>query len=113
MSFRGSTAVVGTGSTGYYKRGTSPLTSAQLILTAILRACEDAGADPRSIDGFVSYGGDSSEGLAIGAALGVREVRWSTEVWAAGRRYRRRCQLRRRRRLQRSGRLRRGLPRPV
>ncbi len=44
MSFRGSTAVVGTGSTGYYKRGTSPLTSAQLILTAILRACEDAGA---------------------------------------------------------------------
>ncbi|MCX2711989.1 thiolase C-terminal domain-containing protein [Mycolicibacterium sp. J2] len=84
MSFRGSTAVVGVGSTGYYKRGTSPLTSAQLVLTAILRACEDAGADPRTIDGFVSYGGDSSEGLAVGAALGVHEVRWSTEVWGGG-----------------------------
>ncbi len=81
---RGSTAVVGVGATDYYKRGTSPLSSAQLVLQAILRACEDAGADPRSIDGFVSYAGDSSEGLAIGAALGVREVRWSTQVWGGG-----------------------------
>jgi acetyl-CoA acetyltransferase len=82
--FRGATAVVGVGATEYLKRGTSELTSAQLVLQAILRACDDAGADPRSIDGFVSYGGDSSEGLAIGAALGVREVRWSTHVWGGG-----------------------------
>ena len=54
------------------------------MLQAILSACADAGADPRSIDGFVSYAGDSSEGLAIGAALGVREVRWSTQVWGGG-----------------------------
>lgn len=60
------------------------MSSAQLVLQAILRACEDAGADPRSIDGFVSYSHDSSEGLAIGAALGVREIRWSTEVWGGG-----------------------------
>jgi hypothetical protein len=82
--FRGSTAVVGVGATDYYKRGTSPLSSAQLVLQAILRACDDAGADPRAIDGFVSYAGDSSEGLAIGAALGVHEVRWSTQVWGGG-----------------------------
>jgi acetyl-CoA acetyltransferase len=82
--FRASTAVVGVGATDYYKRGTSPLSSAQLVLQAILRACDDAGADPRAIDGFVSYAGDSSEGLAIGAALGVREVRWSTQVWGGG-----------------------------
>jgi len=82
--FRGSTAVVGVGTTDYYKRGTSPLSSAQLVLQAILRACDDAGADPRSIDGFVSYAGDSSEGLAIAAALGVREVRWCSEVWGGG-----------------------------
>ncbi|BDB44079.1 MULTISPECIES: thiolase C-terminal domain-containing protein [Mycobacterium] len=82
--FRGSTAVVGVGSTDYYKRGTSPLSSAQLVLQAILRACDDAGADPRAVDGFVSYAGDSSEGLAIGAALGVHEVRWSTQVWGGG-----------------------------
>lgn len=82
--FRASTAVVGVGSTDYYKRGTSPLSSAQLVLQAILRACDDAGADPRAIDGFVSYAGDSSEGLAIGAALGVDEMRWSTQVWGGG-----------------------------
>jgi acetyl-CoA acetyltransferase len=82
--FRGSTAVVGVGATDYFKRGTSPLSSAQLVLQAILAACDDAGANPRSIDGFVSYAGDSSEGLAIGAALGVHEVRWSTQVWGGG-----------------------------
>ncbi len=82
--FRGATAVVGVGATDYFKRGTSEMSSAQLVLQAILRACDDAGADPRSIDGFVSYAGDSSEGLAVGAALGVREVRWSTEVWGGG-----------------------------
>jgi len=82
--FRGATAVVGVGATNYLKRGTSELSSAQLVLQAILSACADAGADPRSIDGFVSYAGDSSEGLAIGAALGVREVRWSTQVWGGG-----------------------------
>lgn len=82
--FRGSTAVVGVGATDYVKRGTATLSTAKLVLTAILAACEDAGADPRAIDGFVSYGGDSSEGLAIAAALGVHEVRWSTEIWGGG-----------------------------
>ena len=82
--FRGSTAVVGIGTTGYLRRGTSEQSSAQLVLRAILDACADAGADPRRIDGFVSYGGDSSEGLALGAALGVDEVRWSTEVSGGG-----------------------------
>lgn len=82
--FRGATAVVGVGVTDYFRRGTSPLSSAQLVLRAILAACADAGADPRAIDGFVSYAGDSSEGIAIGAALGVREVRWSTQVWGGG-----------------------------
>jgi len=83
-TFRGATAVVGVGATEYYKRGTSPFSSAQLVLQAILQACDDAGADPRSIDGFVSYASDSSEGLVLGGALGVREVRWSTQVWGGG-----------------------------
>lgn len=82
--FRGATAVVGVGATEYFKRGTSPLSSAHLVLQAILDACNDAGADPRSVDGFVSYAEDSSEGLATGAALGVREVRWSTQIWGGG-----------------------------
>ncbi|BBY79762.1 transporter [Mycolicibacterium pulveris] len=82
--FRGATAVVGAAATEYLRRGTSERTSAQLVLQAILAACADAGCDPRSIDGFVSYSEDSSEGLAIGAALGVHEVRWSTQIWGGG-----------------------------
>ncbi len=82
--FRGATSVVGVGTTEYYKRGTSPLGSSQLVAQAILRACEDAGADPRSVDGFVSYGDDETEGTAMAAALGIRELRWSTMVWGGG-----------------------------
>ena len=81
---RGATAVVGVGETEFFRRGTSTLSSAQLVLRAILNACEDAACDPRDIDGFISYGGDSSEGLALGAALGVHEVRWSSQVWGGG-----------------------------
>ncbi|MGV0739724.1 transporter [Mycobacterium syngnathidarum] len=82
--FRGATAVVGIGSTDCERRGSSALSSAQLVLQAILRACEDAGADPRSIDGFCSFASDANEGLAIAAALGVNEVRWSSQVWGGG-----------------------------
>src|SRR5204863_496038 len=53
-------------------------------LEAILAACADAGLDPHDVDGFVSYANDLNEGLAVGAALGVREVRWSTMVWGGG-----------------------------
>jgi acetyl-CoA acetyltransferase len=94
--FHGATAVVGVGATDYFKRGTSPLSSAQLVLQAILAACDDAGADPRSVHGFVSYAGDSSEGLELAAALGVNEVRWSTQILGGG--------------VQRAGRLRGRLP---
>jgi hypothetical protein len=43
-----------------------------------------AGLDAHDVDGFVSYANDLSEGLAVGAALGVREIRWSTMVWGGG-----------------------------
>lgn len=77
-------AIAGIGSTPYYKRGTSPFNATTLILQAALAACDDAGISPRAIDGFVSYANDQNEGLAIGAALGVDEIRWSTLVWGGG-----------------------------
>jgi acetyl-CoA acetyltransferase len=83
-SLRGGAAVTGIGCTPYYKRGTSPHSALRLILEAILAACADAGLDAHEVDGFVSYANDLNEGLAIGAALGVREVRWSTMVWGGG-----------------------------
>jgi acetyl-CoA acetyltransferase len=83
-SIRGRTAVVGVANTRYHKRGRSGRSSTQLTLEAVLAAADDAGIDVRDIDGFVSYANDLSEGLALGAALGVKELRWSTMVWGGG-----------------------------
>ena len=83
-SLRGGAAVVGIGNTPFYKRGTSPDSSLRLILRACLAACTDAGVDPRQVDGVVSYANDLNEGLTVAAALGVREVRWSSMVWGGG-----------------------------
>jgi len=84
LTLRGAAAVAGIGSTPYYKRGTSPHSALRLTLEAILAACADAGIDAHQVDGFVSYANDLNEGLAVGAALGVREIRWSTMVWGGG-----------------------------
>jgi acetyl-CoA acetyltransferase len=83
-TLRGKAAVVGIGSTPYLKRGTSENSALTLILQAILAACADAGVDPHEVDGFCSYANDRTEGLLVGGALGVREVRWSTMVWGGG-----------------------------
>lgn len=81
---RGAAAVVGIGHTAYHRRGTAPRTSLELTCEAILAAAADAGVDAHDIDGFSSYANDGNEGLAVGAALGVREIRWSTLVWGGG-----------------------------
>ncbi|WP_245481232.1 hypothetical protein [Bradyrhizobium sp. LVM 105] len=52
-------------------------------LKAILAACEDAGIDPREIDGFASYGDDRSEASHLAAALGIRQLRAATMQWGA------------------------------
>lgn len=83
-TLRGQAAVVGIGSTPYRKRGTSEHSALELILQAVLAACADAGVDPRDIDGFASYANDRTEGLVVGASLGVREIRWANMVWGGG-----------------------------
>jgi acetyl-CoA acetyltransferase len=77
-------AVAGLGETGYYKRGTAPQGSMGLCVRAVLAACEDAGIDPRDVDGIVSYGDDHNEGPDVALALGLRELRWSSIVWGGG-----------------------------
>jgi acetyl-CoA acetyltransferase len=83
-AFRGRVAAVGIGTTPYYKRGTSPDAERKLVLKAIVAACEDAGIDPRDIDGFSSYGADVNEGPRLSHGLGTREIRWSTLIWGGG-----------------------------
>lgn len=84
MTIRGRTAIVGVGQTPYYKRGTSPDPDIKLALRAIVDACQDAGIEPRDIDGFVSYASERSDAPKMMAALGTREVRFAALTWIHG-----------------------------
>ncbi|HEX7872299.1 MAG TPA: transporter [Sphingobium sp.] len=81
---RGRIAAVGVGETPYYRHGTAPGDEQSLTLRAIVAACEDAGIDPRDVDGFASYADDRNAGHTLVRALGTREMRWSSMVWGGG-----------------------------
>jgi hypothetical protein len=83
-SLRGRVAVVGVGETMYYKAGQSPDAEFKLALKAILAACEDAGIDPKDVDGFASYSNDRSDPSRLAAALGCRELRFANMQWGGG-----------------------------
>src|SRR6266850_3583103 len=69
-TIRGRVAVVGVGETTYYKHGRAPASEFALALQAILRACADAGIDPREIDGFASYSNDRNDPSRLALAQG-------------------------------------------
>ena len=77
-TLKGRVAIVGIGETHYYKHGQSPDAEFKLALQAVLRACADAGLDPRHIDGFASYGDDRSEATRLASALGLPRLRSAT-----------------------------------
>jgi acetyl-CoA acetyltransferase len=83
-TLRGRVAVVGIGETDYYRHGASPDPEFKLALRAILAACEDAGLDPREIDGFASYSDDRSDASRLAAALGTQRLRAATMQWGGG-----------------------------
>jgi acetyl-CoA acetyltransferase len=83
-TLRGKVAIVGIGETTYYKRGKSPEAEFKLGLRAILAACQDAGLDPRELDGFASYSNDRNDPSRLAAALGIRELRFSNMQWGGG-----------------------------
>jgi acetyl-CoA acetyltransferase len=83
-TIRGRVAVAGVGETTYYKHGQAPESEVVLALRAILRACEDAGLDPREIDGFASYSNDRNDPSRLAAALGLPELRFSNMQWGGG-----------------------------
>src|SRR5437868_13300420 len=84
MSIRGRVAIVGVGETAYYKHGRAPESEFALALRAILSACEDAGIDPRQVDGFASYSNDRNDPSRLAAALGLPELRFSNMQWGGG-----------------------------
>ncbi|HEY9090215.1 thiolase C-terminal domain-containing protein [Parasphingorhabdus sp.] len=83
-SLRGKVAAVGVGETTYYRHSQAPEPEFVLCLKAILAACTDAGIDPRHIDGFASYSDDRNTPMALSAALGVDELRFSNMQWGGG-----------------------------
>ena len=83
-TIRGHVAVAGVGETTYYKHGQAPESELKLALRAILAACEDAGLDPRQIDGFASYSNDRNDPSRLAAALGLPDLRFSNMQWGGG-----------------------------
>lgn len=56
----------------------------KLALRAIVAAAEDAGIDPRDIDGFVSYGSEKNPPWKLLPALGTKELRFGALMWTHG-----------------------------
>src|SRR6201987_3156024 len=83
-TLRGPVAVIGIGETDYFRHGASPDAEFKLALKAILAACDDAGLDPRDVDGFASYSDDRNDASRLAAALGTRRLRAATMQWGGG-----------------------------
>lgn len=83
-TLRGAAAVVGTGQSKYYKHGKSPDPEFKLALQAVLAACEDAGIDPRDIDGFSSFADDRNDAVRMSTALGIRNLKFAAMQWGGG-----------------------------
>lgn len=78
------TAVVGVGSTPYYKRGQSyPQTELGMACQAILAALDDAGLTIGDVDGFSLYA-RGCDAATVAAVLGLEEVRWTSEITGGG-----------------------------
>lgn len=83
-SLRGRVAIIGIGETTYYKHSQSPDAEFKLALKAVLAAAQDAGIDPRDIDGFASYSNDRTDPSRLSAALGTKQLRSTTMQWGGG-----------------------------
>ncbi len=76
--------IAGVGESDYFVRGRATQTEFQLCCTAIRNAAADAGIDIADIDGFVSYNDQRNDPLRLARALGIKNLRWSSQSWAGG-----------------------------
>lgn len=84
MSLKDQTAIVGLGSTPYYRRGQSvPETETSMACTAILAALDDAGLSVKDLDGFAIYCNCVDPAL-IGSIIGVPEIRFAASLTSGG-----------------------------
>ncbi|MGX7679264.1 thiolase C-terminal domain-containing protein [Jatrophihabitans sp. DSM 45814] len=84
MSITDKAAIVGIGTTPFYKRGQSgDQTELELMVKAATVALDDAGLKPHDVDGFSFYAGGFDAGM-LATALGIKELRYSTIMSGGG-----------------------------
>ena len=85
MTMKDAAAVVGIGRTQYYRRGRSwpEETKLSMACKAILSALDDAGLTIDDLDGFALFA-QACEPAEVAAALGMREVRYTTTITGGG-----------------------------
>ena len=77
VTLDGKTAIVGIGTTDYYRRGRSlPLTLNELVCNAIIAAADDAGIAVSDIDGFSYYSKGYDTNL-LAQTLGIKQINFS------------------------------------
>jgi acetyl-CoA acetyltransferase len=83
---RDAAAIVGVGSTPFYRRGQShPQTSYELAGKAILAAVADAALTVDEIDGLSYYAhGTGLDSAVLAQVLGIPHLRWSVSVTGGG-----------------------------
>ncbi|RYE40606.1 MAG: hypothetical protein EOP24_40185 [Hyphomicrobiales bacterium] len=78
MSLRRKTAIVGIGQTEFSRN--SGRSEWELAQEAILAALADAGIEARDVDGLVCYSYDSVTPAMVVRGLGMRDVRWFSDI---------------------------------
>lgn len=84
FSIHRKTAIVGVGSTEYYRRGESlPRTQVEMACSAIMTALDDAGLPVDDLDGlcFYSHGGDAA---LIAQTMGLPELKFTAGLTGGG-----------------------------
>jgi len=75
-------AIAGIGATEFSKEsGRSEL---QLAAECAKSACEDAGIDPRDIDGMITFTIDNSDEIGLARCLGVKDLAYTTRIPGGG-----------------------------
>ena len=73
-ALRDKVAVAGIGQTPFTGHGKSGRTAFRLALEATLDACRDAGVGPEEIDGFVTYGAETTDPYTLAQTLGIEST---------------------------------------
>ena len=77
--------IVGIGETRFSKRGVQGDRGEWALgCEAATRAAEDAGIDPRKIDGMASFSNDDCSPWLMQQALGIERLRFASMVWGGG-----------------------------